>query len=63
MALGYQRALDLLHRTIGLKQGCPLSPTLFGLYIDEVSTLNDRDMGRGASFAAVRIPLLIYADE
>ncbi|MCO5590480.1 hypothetical protein L7F22_044450 [Adiantum nelumboides] len=27
---------DTLVSTIGVKQGCPLSPTLFGLYIDEI---------------------------
>ena len=33
--------------TIGVKQGCPLSPTLFGLYVDEISDFIDRDGGRG----------------
>ncbi|MCO5572087.1 hypothetical protein L7F22_025838 [Adiantum nelumboides] len=28
---------DLVHSTIGVKQGCLLSPTLFGMYINEVS--------------------------
>ena len=28
---------NLIPSNIGVKQGCPLSPTLFGLYIDEIS--------------------------
>ena len=29
--------LEVVDSTIGVKQGCPLSSTLFGLYIDDVS--------------------------
>lgn len=39
---------DLVHSTIGVKQGCPLSPTLFGMYIDEVSDYTDREGYKGA---------------
>ena len=34
---------DIVHSTIGVKQGCPLSPTLFGMYVDEVSEYIDRE--------------------
>jgi len=49
--------------TIGVKQGCPLSPTLFGLYIDEISEFVDRMGGPGAPLAGILIPLLLYADD
>ena len=34
--------LEAVDSTIGVKQGCPLPPTLFGLYIDEVSHYIER---------------------
>lgn len=54
---------DLIHSSIGVKQGCPLSPTLFGMYIDEVSDYIDRGGDRGAQLAGTWIPLLLYADD
>ena len=49
--------------TIGVKQGCPLSPTLFGLYIDEVSHYIERFGGSGARLASIAIQILLYADD
>ena len=33
---------EVVASTIGVKQGCPLLPTLFGLYIDDVSHYIER---------------------
>ena len=49
--------------TIGVKQGCPLSPTLFGLYIDEVSRYLERFGGSGARLASIAIQILLYVDD
>ncbi len=29
---------EFIQSSIGVKKGCPLSPTLFGIYIDELET-------------------------
>ena len=49
--------------TIGVKQGCPLSPTLSGLYINEVSHYIERFGGSGARLTNIAIQILLYADD
>ena len=58
-----ERVSELIYSTIGVKQGCPLSPTLFGMYVDEVSNYIERRGDRGAQLAGTWISLLLYADD
>jgi len=50
--------------TIGVKQGCPLSPLLFGLYIDalesRIATLAGDD---GPDLVGIAVKLLLYVDD
>jgi len=46
-----------------VKQGCPLSSTLFGLYIDEITEFIDRGGGGGASLQGFMVALMLYADD
>ena len=57
--------LDFIRSTIGVKQGCPLSPTLSGIYIDELESflqehIQDTD---GCLLHQVLISILLFADD
>jgi hypothetical protein len=48
---------------IGIKQGFPLSPTLFGLYIDKLEAWLRRTNGEGVHLAGYVMNLLLYTDD
>ena len=48
---------------IGVKQGYPLSPTLFGLYIDKLEAWLSKTNGEGVHLAGYVVKLLLYADD
>jgi hypothetical protein len=52
---------DWFESTAGVKQGCPLSPTLFGLYIDHLEEF--WAMKQKSSLSDRRPRLLLYADD
>ena len=54
---------DTLYSTVGVKQGCALSSTLFGLYIDEVVDYITQRGGGGISLSGTTICVLLYADD
>jgi len=48
---------------IGVKQHCPLSPTLFGIYIDKHEGYLEEEGCAGTILAWIVIILLLYADD
>jgi Reverse transcriptase (RNA-dependent DNA polymerase) len=49
--------------TLGVIQGCPLSPTLFGVFIDQLHDLLEEMGGAGSQLGTLAILLLIFADD
>ena len=48
---------------MGVRQGCPLSATLFGLFVDGLEQhLTDTEGQDAPALSGVQIPLLLHAD-
>jgi hypothetical protein len=52
-----------INYNIGVKQGCPLSPTLFGIYIDKLEDCLENIGCVGPTLTDILINLLLYVDD
>jgi hypothetical protein len=52
-----------INSNIGVKQGCPLSPTLFGIYIDKLEECLEKEGCVGPTLTGIVINLLLYPDD
>ena len=55
---------DAFRCTIGVRQGCPMSPNLFGLYLDDLqAALQNTPDSDCPMLGDTTLPLLLYADD
>ena len=55
--------LEITASVVGVKQGCPQTPTLFHVYLDEIYNYIEILGCSGACFVGVAISILLYAND
>ena len=53
---------DWLNVSVGLKQGCILSPVLFNAFMDDLVQMI-REQKKGVTYGDVNVSILLYADD
>ena len=55
--------INKINCNIGVKQGCPFSPTLFGIYIDKLEVCLEEEGCVSPTLTSIVINILLYADD
>ena len=54
---------DFFSQGRGVKQGCPINPTLFNIYINELAKTLEESEAPGITLHNIEIKCLLYADD
>ncbi len=61
--LNWNKRTEFFSQGRGVRQGCPLSPTFFNIYINELSKVLEQSSAPGLTLHESNIKFLLFADD